>query len=100
MMKREEYIQKVTALIKNKAARNDVKKELEAHIDDRTQIGSSIEELYEVADFSNFMLYPMRQTGDETYIEIRIAVENGGKYWDEYWLEYTNGEPVSSTAQK
>lgn len=37
MIKKDEYINEVTALIKNKTVRNDVKKELEAHIDDRTQ---------------------------------------------------------------
>lgn len=36
-MKRENYINEVTALIKNKTVRRDVRKEIEAHIDDRTK---------------------------------------------------------------
>lgn len=36
-MKREDYINEVTALIKNKTVRRDVRKEIEAHIDDRTK---------------------------------------------------------------
>lgn len=34
-MKREDYINEVTELIKNKTVRRDVRKEIEAHIDDR-----------------------------------------------------------------
>lgn len=36
-MNKEDYINEVTALIKNKTARKDVRKEIEAHIDDRTK---------------------------------------------------------------
>lgn len=47
-MKKEDYINEVTALIKNRTAKKDIKKELEAHIDDRAQfyIDSGYDEDY------------------------------------------------------
>lgn len=36
-MKREDYINEVTALIKNKTVKKEIRKEIEAHIDDRTK---------------------------------------------------------------
>lgn len=58
------------------------------------QLGSSIEDLYKVADFSSFMSYMICEMNNETYIEIRVCVKGN----DEYWLDYTNGKLVSSTA--
>lgn len=57
------------------------------------KIGSSIEELYNIADFSRFLTYNVRESDNETHIEIRIC----DKHSNEYWLNYTNGKLVSST---
>lgn len=59
------------------------------------KIGSSIEELYNIADFSRFVTYNVRESDNETHIEIRIC----DKLSNEYWLNYTNGKLVSSTVQ-
>lgn len=58
------------------------------------KIGSSIEDLYNISDFSSFVTYDVRELDNETHIEIRICDKNG----NEYWLDYTNGKLVSSTA--
>lgn len=57
------------------------------------KIGSSIEDLYNIADFSRFVTYNVRESDNETHIEIRIC----DKHRNEYWLNYTNGKLVSST---
>lgn len=57
--------------------------------------GSSIEDLYNIADFSSFVTYNVRESDNETHIEIRIC----DKRSNEYWLDYTNGKLVSSTVQ-
>lgn len=59
------------------------------------KIGSSIEDLYDIADFSCFVSYNVRESDNETHIEIRICDKHG----NEYWLDYTNGKLVSSTVQ-
>lgn len=59
------------------------------------KIGSSIEELYNIADFSCFVTYNVRESDNATHIEIRIC----DKHSNEYWLDYTNGKLVSSTVQ-
>lgn len=57
------------------------------------KIGSSIEDLYNIADFSRFVIYKVRESDNETHIEIIIC----DKRSNEYWLNYTNGKLVSST---
>lgn len=57
--------------------------------------GSSIEDLYNIADFSSFVIYNVRESDNETHIEIKIC----DKRSNEYWLDYTNGKLVSSTVQ-
>ena len=61
---------------------------------EKLELGSSIEDLYNIADFSNFISYTVQEAEDETHIEIRICDKNSN---DEYWLDYENGELVYKT---
>lgn len=61
---------------------------------EKLELGSSIEDLYNIADFSNFISYTVQEAEDGTHIEIRICDKNSN---DEYWLDYENGELVYKT---
>lgn len=61
---------------------------------EKLELGSSIEDLYNIADFSNFISYTVQEAEGGTHIEIRICDKNSN---DEYWLDYENGELVYKT---
>lgn len=58
------------------------------------ETSTSIEDLYNIADFSNFISYTESKSEDGTHIEIYIC-EKKTRY--EYLLEYTNGKLTYST---
>lgn len=61
------------------------------------EIGSSIEDLYDIADFSSFMSYEERKAEDGVYIELRIVDENNN---NQFWFDYKDGKLTHSTLKE
>lgn len=61
------------------------------------EIGSPIEDLYDIADFSSFMSYEERKAEDGVYIELRIVDENDN---EQFWFNYKDGKLTHSTLKE